>query len=72
VSDDQELDELIAEAEKRGFRVMRDTAWGYILWRIDTPINPHTDSNATLADLREMLEGIDWAREHGTIKDGWE
>jgi hypothetical protein len=71
MSDEEELAELTALAEKRGFRVVHDHTWGYVLWRIDRPTtDPSTHSDATLADLREMVEGIDWGIRHGTI-EGW-
>jgi hypothetical protein len=67
--EEQELAELTKRAEEDGFRVIRDHTWGLVLWRIGKPTtNPHTHSNANLADLREMIEAIEWGIEHGTVK----
>jgi hypothetical protein len=65
---DNELAELTTKAETFGFQVIHDHTWGYVLWRNDHPTNPATHSNADIAALREMLDGIEWRREHG-IKD---
>lgn len=69
MSDDEERDaeeqlaELTTQAKGQGFRVVHDPTWGYVLWRIGKPTtNPHTHSNADLAELREMLDGIEWGR----------
>jgi hypothetical protein len=70
MSDGEELAELTKRAEGYGLRVIHDHTWGYVLGRLDgSPTNPHTHSNATLDDLREMLDGIKWGREHGTAPE---
>jgi hypothetical protein len=60
--------ELIAQAQDLGYRVLRDHAYGDILWRPGRPINPHTHSNANLDELAEMIEGIKSGREQGTAE----
>jgi hypothetical protein len=72
MSDEEELAELTKHADKLGFRVIHDHTWGYILWRPGSQINPGTDSNADLNELREMIAGIEWGREHGTVKKDWQ
>ena len=64
--------ELTKRAEELGFRVIHDDTWGYVLWRNDyyDRINPHTQSNKDLDDLREIIAGIEWGREHGTAQTG--
>ena len=69
--DDEQLRELTKQFEEKGFQVIHDDTWGDIVWRPGTEINPSTDSNRDLAELREMLAGIEWGREHGTIKPEW-
>ncbi len=65
--------ELTKRAEELGFRVIHDDSWGYVLWRndhYDRVVNPHTHSNKDLDDLREIIAGIEWGREHGTAQAG--
>jgi hypothetical protein len=69
MSDDEERADLITRAEKLGYHVIQDHTWGDVLWRHgEATTNPATHSNATLDDLREMLDGIEWGREHGTAE----
>ena len=60
--DEYELAYLTSRAEELGFEIFCDPSWGFILKRIETT-NPAID----LEDLREMLDGIEWGREHGTL-----
>jgi hypothetical protein len=68
-SEDEELAALTGQAEKLGFEIFCDPTWGYVLRRIGRETtNPATRSNADLADLREMLDGIEWGRARGTAE----
>jgi hypothetical protein len=60
--DEYELAYLASRAEVLGFEIFCDNRWGFIL----RPIARETTNPAIdLADLREMLDGIEWGREHG-------
>ncbi len=63
VVNEDALADLTSRAEELGFEIFCDGRWGYILRRIDRDItNPA--SQADLDDLSEMLDGIEWGREH--------
>jgi hypothetical protein len=60
--DEYELAYLTSRAEELGFEIFCDDSWGFIL----TPIAREATNPATnLGVLREMLDGIEWGREHG-------
>jgi hypothetical protein len=62
--DEFELAYLTSRAEELGFEIFCDPSWGFILRRIDRET---TNQAIDLEDLREMLDGIEWSREHGTL-----
>jgi hypothetical protein len=60
---------LMARAEELGYHVISAPGWGDVLWRHGKETtNPHTHSNWGVKELREMLDGIEWGREHGTAE----
>ena len=65
---EEQLAELNADAEKLGYQIIPDHTWSYVLARIDGTTNPATHSAVDLDDLREMLDGIKWGREHRTAE----
>lgn len=68
MDDEKKLAELSVRAKALGYKIVKDPAYKYILVRDGSPPSPHNHANWNLADLQEMLDGIEWGRRHGTAE----
>ncbi|ASW84788.1 hypothetical protein [Mycobacterium intracellulare] len=65
-----ELADQVARALRMGFRVIKDHTWRYVLVPLKSrTTNPATHSNVDADELREMLDGIEWGRDHGVAQE---